>query len=259
MSRFCALELQAEVSACAHGKFRNLRPGVTLLSMARPRALLLDFYGTLVHEDTAVIQAICREVSGNAPAASPGEVARTWSSAFAALTAASHGSGFRLQRELARMSLTDTVRYYHSAADPGSLLEAQFAYWQRPQIHPGARELLATTLPACAVSNIDRADLDAALAHHELAGYFTHLVTSQDARAYKPRPEMFTTALGLLGLGPHAVIHVGDSLTSDVAGAVRLGMPVAWVNRQRRPAPEAGPRPTYEVAGLGELLALLDG
>jgi 2-haloacid dehalogenase/putative hydrolase of the HAD superfamily len=72
------------------------------------------------------------------------------------------------------------------------------------------------------VSNIDRADLDAALAHHELAGYFTHLVTSQDARAYKPRPEMFTTALGLLRLGPHEVIHVGDSLTSDVAGAAAL-------------------------------------
>ena len=70
---------------------------------------------------------------------------------------------------------------------------------------------------------------------------------------------MFTTALGLLGLGPHEVIHVGDSLTSDVAGAVRLGMPAAWVNRQRRPAPEAGPRPTYEVADFGELLVLLDG
>jgi 2-haloalkanoic acid dehalogenase type II len=227
--------------------------------MARPRALLLDFYGTLVHEDTVVIRAICQEVSRNAPAASPGEVARAWSSAFTALTAASYGPGFRLQRDLARVSLTDTVRRYRSAADPGSLLEAQFAYWQRPPIHPGARELLAATVPACAVSNIDRADLDAALAHHGLGGCFAHLVTSQDARAYKPRPEMFTAALGLLGLGPHEVIHVGDSLTSDVAGAARLGMPVAWVNRQGRPAPGAGPRPTYEVAGLGELLALLDG
>ncbi len=157
-----------------------------MLSMARPRALLLDFYGTLVHEDTTVVQAICREVSRSAPAASPGEVARTWSSAFAALTAASHGPGFRLQRDLALVSLADTVRYHQSAADPGSLLEAQFAYWRCPQIHPGARELLACALPACAVSNIDRADLDAALAHHGLGGCFTHVVTSQDARAYKP-------------------------------------------------------------------------
>jgi 2-haloalkanoic acid dehalogenase type II len=227
--------------------------------MPRPRALLLDFYGTLVHEDTTVIQAICREVSRSAPAASPAEVARTWSSAFSALTAASYGPGFRPQRDLARMSLTDTLHYHHSTADPDSLLEAQFAYWQRPQIHADTQELLATMIPACVVSNIDRADLAAALAHHELTGRFTHLVTSQDARAYKPRPEMFTTALRLLGLGPHEVVHVGDSLTSDVAGAARLGIPVAWVSRQRRPAPQAGPRPTYEVADLGELLVLLDG
>jgi len=30
---------------------------------------------------------------------------------------------------------------------------------------------------------------------------------------------MFTTALGLLGLGPHEVIHVGDSLASDTSSA----------------------------------------
>ena len=112
-----------------------------------------------MHEDATVIQAICREVSRSASAASPGEVSRAWSSAFTALTVASHGPGFWLQRDLALVSLADTVRYYQSAADP----------------------------------------------------------------------------------------------------AARLGMPVAWVNRQGRPAPEAGPRPTYEVADLGELLTLLDG
>ena len=258
MSRFCR-SCRRKITAGAHGKFRNLRPEVTLLSMARPRAPLLDFYGTLVHEDTTVIQAICREVSRNARGDSPGEVARTWSSAFTALTAASHGTGFRLQRDLARMSLTDAVRYHHSAADPGSLLEAQFAYWQRPQIHPGARELLATTLPACAVSNIDRADLDAALAHHEMAGYFTHLVTSQDARLQTQAGDVHHRARASRARPARG--HPRRRLTDQRRRQrpARLGMPVAWVNHQGRPAPEAGPRPTYEVADLGELLVLLDG
>ena len=227
--------------------------------MPRCRALLLDFYGTLVDEDTDVIEAICQEVCRNAQAASPAEVARTWSSIFRELTSVSLGTAFRLQRDLAQMSLAATVSRYHSAADPGALLEAQFSYWQRPQIQPDTQELLATTLPACLVSNIDRADLVAALAHHGLARRFAHLVTSQDARAYKPRPEMFRTALALLGLGPDEVIHVGDSLSSDVAGAQRLGIPAAWVNRSRRPAPTAGPTPTYEISDLSQLLPLLDG
>jgi 2-haloalkanoic acid dehalogenase type II len=210
--------------------------------MPRFRALLLDFYGTLVDEDTDVIQAICQEVCRNAQAASPAEVARTWSSIFRELTSASHGPDFRLQRDLAQMSLGATVSRYRSAADPDTLLEAQFSYWQRPRIQPDTQELLATTLPACVVSNIDRADLTAALAHHGLAGRFAYQVTSQDARAYKPRPEMFITALALLGISPDEVIHVGDSLSSDVAGAQRLGIAVAWVNRSRHPVPTAGPR-----------------
>lgn len=227
--------------------------------MPSPRALLLDFYGTLVYEDTEVVDSICHQVSLSAPEAGPTEVARTWWSAFAALTSASHGPAFRPQRALAQVSLAETVRSCQSAADPVPLLDAQFAYWQQPQIYPDTRELLAAPLPACVASNIDRDDLAAALAFHGLADRFTHAVTSQDARSYKPRPEMFTTALGLLGLAPHEVIHVGDSLTSDVAGAASLGIPVAWVNRTRRPAPQAGPRPTYEVRNLSDLLALLGG
>jgi FMN phosphatase YigB (HAD superfamily) len=52
---------------------------------------------------------------------------------------------------------------------------------------------------------------------------------------------------------------VGDSLSSDVAGAQHLGIPAAWVNRGRRPAPTAGPTPTYEISDLSQLLPLLDG
>ncbi len=221
---------------------------------------MLDFYGTLVDEDTDVITAICQQVSRHAPpqTVSPAEVARAWSSAFRELTSAAHGPAFRCQRDLALMSLAATVSRYRSTADPGVLLRAQFAYWRRPQLRPDARELLASAVPACVVSNIDRSDLAAALAYHGLTGRFAHLVTSQDARAYKPRPEMFTTALALVGLSPREVLHVGDSLSSDVAGADRLGIPVAWVNRAKRPAPAGGPRPTYEVSDLGELRALLD-
>ena len=149
-----------------------IRRGARLLSMPRCRALLLDFYGTLVDEDTDVIEAICQEVCRNAQAASPAEVARTWSSIFRELTSVSLGTAFRLQRDLAQMSLAATVSRYHSTADPDALLEAQFSYWQRPRIQPDTQELLATTLPACLVSNIDRADLVAALAHHGLARRF---------------------------------------------------------------------------------------
>jgi len=74
-------------------------------------------------------------------------------------------------------------------------------------------------------------------------------VTSEDARSYKPRPERFSAGLDAVGVPVQRALHIGDSLTSDVAGAARLGLSVVWVNRKKRPIPTQ-PRPTHVVADL---------
>jgi FMN phosphatase YigB (HAD superfamily) len=77
------------------------------------------------------------------------------------------------------------------------------------------------------------------------------------------------TALGVLeeaGMRPHfdaIVVHVGDSLRADVAGAAPLGIRTAWITRRIRDPEEKlraheGPAPDHTVADLAELPALLD-
>lgn len=52
--------------------------------------------------------------------------------------------------------------------------------------------------------------------------------------------------------------HVGDSLTSDIAGASNAGLGAAvWLNRTGAVLAD-GVRPDYEIALLTELPALLD-
>src|SRR6266508_378303 len=57
------------------------------------------------------------------------------------------------------------------------------------------------------VSDVDRDDLVAAMAHHGLA--FSAVVTSEDAGAYKPARAMFTRALAALALDAKDVLHIG--------------------------------------------------
>jgi 2-haloacid dehalogenase/putative hydrolase of the HAD superfamily len=109
-------------------------------------------------------------------------------------------------------------------------------------------------VPICVVSNIDTGDLEAVVAHHELD--LPNRVTSEDVRSYKPRPEIYLSALDRLGLPAADVLHVGDSLTSDVAGANSLGIPVAWVNRRRR-QPPPGVQIDYEITDLRDLIPAL--
>ncbi|WP_236706565.1 HAD family hydrolase, partial [Frankia sp. ACN1ag] len=164
--------------------------------MSRPRAILLDFYGTVVAEDDDVVAAVCRSIEQTATARvrNPATIGRYWSDAFARLCAAATGPAFATQRELERRSLRETIRHFGSDADEESLSRRLFDYWRRPALLPGAAAFLAEIeLPVCLVSDIDRADLDAALDAHGLR--VDAIVTSEQARAYKPRPEPFRLAL----------------------------------------------------------------
>jgi len=79
------------------------------------------------------------------------------------------------------------------------------------------------------------------------AGVFT----SEDAKSYKPRKELFEMALASTGLKSEQVIHIGDSLSSDVKGAGALGIKTLWVNRSGKEIPEG-------VTSVGNLLEILD-
>jgi 2-haloalkanoic acid dehalogenase type II len=218
-----------------------------------PQALLLDFYGTVVEEDGAVIGAICNQISTTSSSGvSPKEVADHWSNVFGRMCARCFGDAFLTQRELEHESLRLVLQHFESGLDAHVLSYPLFAYWQRPAIFPESSQVLAQLdIPVCVVSNIDEGDLKTALDFHGLS--FDAVVTSEACRAYKPRGEMFAQALSMLSLSAEDVLHVGDSLRIDVVGAKALGIPALWINRQARPLPTDGPSPDWAAGNLREM------
>ena len=88
-----------------------------------------------------------------------------------------------------------------------------------------------------------------------IAPYIAHLVISEEVGAAKPDPAYFAAALSRIGSPPREqVLLIGDSWSSDIAGANGYGIDACWYNpgRQPRPGPVA-----YEVQRLEELLPLL--
>jgi 2-haloacid dehalogenase/putative hydrolase of the HAD superfamily len=49
-------------------------------------------------------------------------------------------------------------------------------------------------------------------------------------RVRKPEPRVFKEALSMMGLPPERVVHVGDDVTADIAGAKGHGMRAIWFN-----------------------------
>lgn len=63
-----------------------------------------------------------------------------------------------------------------------------------------------------------------------LSQFFDVVVVSRDVGIRKPDPEIFRYALANLNVHPSQALHVGDSLSQDVAGAQRSGMRAVWID-----------------------------
>ena len=222
--------------------------------MKSPRAILLDFYGTVVEEDHALILQICAQIAEGSPLhITATDVGRYWSRLFGDLCLNSFDDAFQSQKALEHQSLIQVLEHFQVDRDAETLSQPLYDYWASPVIYPESKRVLAQCpLPICLLSNIDTTDLRTALDAHDL--HFTHTISSEDCRAYKPRPAMFERALLLLSLSPSEVLHVGDSLDSDVRGARAMGIPVLWMNRSHRPHPAGANAPDYVTHDLTGLL-----
>jgi putative hydrolase of the HAD superfamily len=76
-----------------------------------------------------------------------------------------------------------------------------------------------------------------------LRGLIDGVVCSAEVGVSKPDPAPFAAALRLTGLAPAEVVHIGDSLEEDVAGARAAGIePILIRRRQDGAEPAAGVR-----------------
>ncbi len=76
----------------------------------------------------------------------------------------------------------------------------------------------------------------------------------------KPDPRPFDVALDALDAGPDRTIHVGNSLSSDVAGARAAGLRSVWIPVDDQAAPDDGRAvPDHTLSSLAELPALVRG
>lgn len=221
------------------------------------KAIFLDFYGTVVHEDDELINIITDRIQKSSEIiTTPNEIGSFWWKKISNDFTTSFGSNFKLQRKLEISSLRETIEYFKSSENPKILSDILFDYWVKPPIFQDAIKFLKqVNIPVYIVSNIDRADILSAINYHELA--FVNVFTSEDARSYKPRKEIFELALNEAKLEPYEVLHVGDSFSSDVVGAKDVGISVAWLNRKKKLI-NSSYFPDYIIEELTDLFRIIN-
>ncbi len=227
---------------------------MTYARRVKPSALFLDCYGTLVAGDRKVIDRVVRTAARRS-GIEPALLDRVWLERFQLLCAQRSGASFGSQRDLEveamREALTDCGA---SAPLPEivAFLEPLFHYWRTAEPFADAIALLRswTGCPVAILSNIDRADLDQVLTGLPTVA---QVITSEDARAYKPDPAFFRYALATTGSAAEQVVHVGDSWESDVRGAAGVGIVTVWLDRAADQPPESDLGNQPRISSLAQL------
>lgn len=85
---------------------------------------------------------------------------------------------------------------------------------------------------------------------------FQFTVFSQEYGIEKPDSLIFEVALKEANCTKQQIIHIGDSLESDIAGANNAGIQCVWLNREEKKN-TTNLRINYEITSLSELLDFL--
>ena len=130
--------------------------------------------------------------------------------------------------------------------------------------HPEVMGALRQRVPLALCSNFSHSETALRVLAQAGLHEFLDVVGISDAIGVrKPRPEIFEWVLEQLGVAPDEILHVGDNLSADVAGAASLGIPTVWITRRiadpdSRLRDYEGPAPDHIIQDLSELIPLVD-
>lgn len=224
--------------------------------MVKPKAIFIDFYGTICGGDRAAVERACENIveSFGLPL-SAAEFAIEWGTAFFPLLETCNHNDFRTLHEIEMTSLRGVLEPRVGEFDPAPFVQVLEDYWSSPPAHDDAVEFLAQAdVPVCVVSNADTVHLERAI--EKLGIRPDAVVSSEGARSYKPNGAIFGKALSALEVTADDVIHIGDSLHSDIDGAGQAGIRSVWIRRDDRIHDVGTATPDHTVGNLTEVSLL---
>jgi 2-haloacid dehalogenase len=138
-----------------------------------------------------------------------------------------------------------------------ALMEAFLELVPWPDVVPALTALAGSGLRLAFLSNFTPRMLKANLERSGLTARFERVLSTDEARTYKPDPRAYRLGTEAFGLRREEILFVAHA-GWDAAGAKSFGYPTFWVNRRGLPAEELGSPPDGAGQDLSELIRFVD-
>ena len=215
-----------------------------------------DCYGTLVDWETGISSAVSNSLESYGVRKTNAEILELFADVEPVVQSSGEFKEYRVVlREVMRM-ISDRVGIQVAEHDI-DCLSASLPHWPVfPDAGP-ALHILKQRYKLAIISNVDD-DLFAGSAR-ALGVEFDAVITSQQAKAYKPNSRSFELAETVMAVDKERWLHVGESLYHDIEPANRLGIRSVWVNRPDRGGGTRpiDAKPDFTVPDLAALVGIM--
>ena len=217
------------------------------------KAVFVDYTGTIVKEEGPDVQEVISRTYRNSDIESPQAMVSYWWKLLNEYEEKSCGSSYISEDDIVDELLNICERELHLEENLEELHAAFQRFWMYAPAYEDTKEFFENCpLPVYIISNNAGKYIEESMKDKGL--HPAGIISSDMARAYKPHRAVFEKALEVSGCRADEVIHIGDSVSSDVEGAIAAGIRPVLIDREGTKAAEG----VLAVKSLTEVLPLLD-
>jgi 2-haloacid dehalogenase len=216
------------------------------------KVLVFDAYGTLF-DVQSVISAVNQKFPGHGPAVSAGwrtrQLEYTWLRSLMGKY-----EDFWHVTEAALVATSNALKLSLNATAKDELMDKYLHLDPFPEVKDALKAL--SHLPLAILSNGNPMMLNAVVENGGLKGVFSHVISVDEVRIYKPAPAAYQLAVKKMGVERGNIGFVSSNFF-DAAGAKTFGFRAHWINRVGTPPDELGVQPDANLRLLTDLVDLV--
>ncbi len=195
------------------------------------KAIFIDYTGTLMNEESRYAMQIASLIAENSSVKDIREVIGIWWGLIKKFEAESYLDHYITEDEILLKMLEVLRIEYGFSTDEDAFVDIVHKFWTKSPAFDDVAEFFGKCpLPIYVITNNDEKYINVFLDDNGLK--CEGVIYGDMVRAYKPHREIFNKALEICGCKADEVIHVGDSVASDVEGAKSAGIRPILLDRK---------------------------
>ena len=217
------------------------------------KAIFMDYTGTMIQESGKDVEQMVKRLYENSDIDSPQAMVQYWWKLVKQFEDQSYGESYLTQDEIVDATLEVCKNELNLKDNVDEIHKLCQRFWMYAPAFDDVKEFFETCpYPIYVLTNNGTSYVAEGMRDKGL--HPAGIISGDMVKAYKPHKELFEKALEISGCTPDEVVHIGDSIVSDVMGALQAGIQPILLDRSKEKSCEEA----IVVHSLAEVLDAIE-